>query len=559
VATLKKMAGISGSLHRSKSSAFRINAAGDVLDKSPSAGPLVALWNDDQGPLHHTVHEALTSGLPTDARIEDGKGSTYWLVAVPQGDEVVVVTRDTTLPDKVTEALLKSRTMLKELLDGSVDLSFELDENHTFRFISPHKAFGQETEQWLGRNATRIFWPNGDAPVRNPFTARREAQFDNVPAMFEGEGRCWLHFNVHPLLNEKGEQIGLRGTCRDMTERYMAARKTKQDGLRFMLLQRITRILNTAESADDLFDSASAALQEVLRADMVWAAMHYEEGLVPSSIMGTYQEILDMDSIWEQLNAAEDAVLPFESTGDRQHLALRMQRGDKGLGMMIVSRDTKVSPWSDLEVELLGGVVEVLTAAFGKAELIDTLYRLSSKDELTGLMNRRALREAVERRLKHQCRTGLSGCLVFIDLDHFKEVNDTLGHRAGDLALKSVASQMQSMIRPCDFAGRYGGDEFILWLEDMDSDVAARKAEDLIAAMPAIREDIGGAELRLNASIGVCPSVAGQDMTFEELADRADAVLYEVKESGRGHVAIAPVSEGPSEAEAGEEEDLDAG
>jgi len=559
VVPLKKMAGISGSLSRSKSSAFRISANGEVLDESPSAGPLVALWQEDQGPLHHTVHEALTSGLPTDARIEDGKGSTYWLVAVPQGDEVVVVTRDTTLPDKVTEALLKSRTMLKELLDGAVDLSFELDENHGFRFVSPHEAFGQDTEQWLGRNATRIFWPDGEAPVRNPFTARRQAQFDNVPAQFEGDSRRWLHFNVRPLLNEKGEQTGLRGTCRDMTERYMAARKTKQDGLRFMLLQRITRILNTAESADDLFDSASAALQEVLRADMVWAAMHYEEGLVPSSIVGTYQEILDMDTIWQQLVAADDPVLPFESTGERQHLALRMQRGEKGLGMMIISRDTKVSPWSDQEVELLGGVVEVLTAAFGKAELIDTLYRLSSKDELTGLMNRRALREAIERRLKHQERTGLSGCLVFIDLDHFKEVNDTLGHRAGDLALKGVARQMQAMIRPCDFAGRYGGDEFILWLEDMGSEVAARKAEDLIAAMPAIREEIGADALRLNASIGVCPSVAGVDLLFEDLADRADAVLYDVKEAGRGYVAIAPESKGPKKAEAGKEEDRDAG
>lgn len=555
MAPLKKMAGISGSLSRSKSSAFRVAAGGDVLDQSPSAGPLVALWQQDEGPLHHTVHEALTSGLPTDARIEDGKGSTYWLVAVPQGNEVVVVTRDTTLPDKVTEALLKSRTMLKELLDGAVDLSFELDENYRFRFVSPHEAFGQDTEQWLGRNATRIFWPDGEAPVRNPFTAKREAQFDNVPAQFEGDSRRWLHFNVHPLVNERGEQTGLRGTCRDMTDRYMAARKTKQDGLRFMLLQRITRILNTAESADDLFDSASAALQEVLRADMVWAAMHYEEGLVPSSIVGSYQEILDMDSIWASLIAAEDHVLPFASTGERQHLALRMQRGDKSLGMMIVSRDTKVSPWSDLEVELLSGVVEVLTAAFGKAELIDTLYRLSSKDELTGLMNRRALLEAVERRLKHQCRTGLSGCLVFIDLDHFKEVNDTLGHRAGDQALKGVAKHMQAMIRPCDFAGRYGGDEFILWLEDMDSDVAAKKAESLIAAMPAIRSEIGGDGLRLNASIGVCPSVAGVDLTFEKLADRADAVLYEVKEAGRGHVAIAPASEAPGDTAAGEEED----
>ncbi|NVJ70684.1 MAG: diguanylate cyclase [Alphaproteobacteria bacterium] len=536
--SLRKKLGSASGLSQSKSSAFRVDAQGNVLDQSPSAEPLVKLWEADTGPLHQTVDDALSSGLPTDARIED-KGSTYWLVAVPQGDECVIVTRDTTLPDKVTDALLKSRTMLKALLDASVDVAFELNERQRFRFITPPEAFGQQTELWLGQNASRIFWPDGDAPVRNPFAARHEAQFENVAIQFAGDERRWLHFTVHPQLDAEGRQVGLRGTCRDMSERFLAARKTKQDGLKFMLLQRITGILNTAESAEDLFDSASAALQEVLRADMVWAAMHYAEGLVPSSIVGTYHEILDMDTIWAKLIAADQAVMPFESGSGRQHLALRMQRGDTVLGMMIVGRDTSVSPWSELEIELLSGVVDVLTAAFGKAELIETLYRLSSKDELTGLMNRRAITEAVERRLQHQSRTGLSGCLIFIDLDHFKEINDTLGHKAGDTALKKVAERMEAMIRPCDFAGRYGGDEFILWLEDMTAEDAAKKAQALIQAMPDVRSEIGATDLKLGASIGICPSVAGRDQTFEQLAEKADAVLYDVKEAGRGDVAIA--------------------
>ncbi|NVJ97715.1 MAG: diguanylate cyclase [Alphaproteobacteria bacterium] len=541
----KERPNISG-LGGSKSSAFRVSASGDVLDQSTTADALVTLWNADEGALHEVVHEALTSGLPTDARIEDGAGATYWIVAVPQGEECVVVTRDTTLPDKVTEALLRSRTMLKELLDASVDVAFELDPEGVFRFVSPHTAFGAQTEAWLGHSATQIFWPNGDAPVRNPFAARTKSQFDNVPVVFSGTEKRWLHFNVHPIVGPGGDLLGLRGTCRDMTKRFMAARKTKQDGLRFMLLQRITGLLNTIESADDLLDSASSTLQEVLRADMVWAAVHYEQGLVPSSIVGTYREIVDLEGIWTRLKKADASVIEVAGAG-RQHLALMMRRGERDLGMMVVSRDTEVSPWSDQEIELLSGVVDVLTAAFGKAELIETLYRLSSNDELTGLMNRRALTDTIERRLKHQSRTGLSGCFVFIDLDFFKEVNDTLGHKAGDDALKMVAAKMQAMIRPCDYAGRYGGDEFVVWLEDMQADVAAEKIRALLDEMPNIREEIGAADLRLCASVGICQSLPGKDLSFAELADIADSTLYEVKQAGKGDIAITKRDEDASE------------
>lgn len=533
-----KSAGLGGA----RSSAFRVDAGGTILDQSPSAGPLLHLWQSGHADLRSVVQDALTSGLPADARLEDGSGATYWLVAVPQGDECVVVTRDTTLPDKVTEALLKSRTMLRELLDASVDVAFELDENGNFRFVSPQKAFGVSTEPWLGQKAVRVFWPDGEAPVRNPFAAQSTNQFENVAVSFDGGEKRWLHFTVQPVVGQGGEQLGLRGTCRDMTKRFMAARKTKQDGLRFMLLQRITRILNTTESAEELLDSAASVLQEVLRADMVWAAMHYNEGLVPSAIVGDYREILDLETIWTRLKAADSPVIPIKGAG-RQHLALLMRRSDAELGMMVVSRDTEVSPWSDQEIGLLEDVVEVLTAAFGKAELIDTLYRLSSNDELTGLMNRRAITDIVNRRLRHQARTGLSGSLVFIDLDNFKEVNDTLGHKVGDDTLKLVSMKMQSMIRPCDYAGRYGGDEFIIWLEDMDVDVAARKMQDLIDAMPDIRAQVGGEDLALCASIGVCQSLPGVDLDFAALADVADGTLYDVKQAGKGDIAIARRSE----------------
>ncbi len=539
MALLKRKTTDTIDLKRATSSVFRVSHDGSVVQFSASALPFVKRWQTGWEALSDSVDEARSVGAPHDARIEDADGNSFFVAVIPQGDDCLILVRDTTLPDRVTTALLESRALLKDLLIASADLAFEVDTAQRFLFVAPHEIFGRTTETWLGRSATQTFWPGGDAPARNPFKARRAGAFSNVPIELPGGEKRWLHFEVRPQLDDGGKLITLRGTCRDTTDQYLAERLHRQNSLHFMLLQRITTAINQAESAEETLDNASAALLDVLRADMVWSAMKYREGLVPSSVVGSYREILDMDSIWRTLCLADTAVIAVDG-GTREHLALRLERAGEGLGMVIISRDTQISPWSPQEVELLGGVVDVLTAAFRKAELIETLYRQSSNDELTGLMNRRALREAVNRRLKHQLRTGVAGCLMFIDLDHFKEVNDTLGHKAGDTALRLVARAMEDMIRPCDFAGRYGGDEFIIWFEDMSSEKAAEKARGLIDHMSDIRARIGSEDLKLGASIGICRSRPGKDMKFSALTERADAVLYDVKESGRGDVAIAP-------------------
>ncbi len=122
-------------------------------------------------------------------------------------------------------------------------------------------------------------------------------------------------------------------------------------------------------------------------------------------------------------------------------------------------------------------------------------------------------------------------------------MNDTLGHNAGDEAIRLVAEKMQAIIRPCDLAGRMGGDEFVLWIEDVPQETAADKARELIDYMPTIREKIGGAHLRLGASIGICQSVPEKDVVFDTLAARADTALYEVKKRGKNDIAFAGVPE----------------
>jgi diguanylate cyclase (GGDEF)-like protein len=428
--------------------------------------------------------------------------------------------------------------MFKGLLDRAVDLSFEVDSNRRIQFLSPMDAFNSNMEPWIGRCVDDLFWPDGNAPARNPFTLKTQTSIDAIQVSVIKGALSWFSFVIDPWFDDSGIFQGVRGTCRDVTERIKEARQTRLDNLRLGLQQRITELLITAETSEELLDSASNELIEILRADLAWSVVKYDQGLVPLAICGDSEVVPNIDLIWRSW-ATESGLVVEVPDRERNHLAIRLEKLGIGHGMIVISRDTKLFPWSEQEKVLMNDVTSSLTAAFSKAQLINKLTRLSTMDELTGLSNRRAFIDQVERRLQQQCRSGHSGCLLFIDLDHFKEINDTLGHRAGDQAIRLVGETLQAIVRASDYAGRYGGDEFVVWLEDISAADAAVKARFIIDAMPGIRDKIGGKGLRLSASVGVCASIPEVDLNFASMAEWADAALYEVKNAGRGSVAIA--------------------
>lgn len=526
------------SLAEASACAILVGANGSILENSQHAFPLLKAWEAHAKPLHALVENVRGGAGVAEERMTLEDGTRFSLTGVAVSNGVMVVARDTTISDRMTEALLASRTMLKGLLDRAVDLSFEVDENRVFRFVSPAQAFGRQLDGWIGRVADGLFWPDGAVPSRNPLSSKSDAKFDAVPVTLVDGEKKWFSFSVEPLFDDENKFRGVRGVCRDVSTRVAAERQTKMDNLRLGLQQRITELLNTVDSSDTLLDSASQELLEVLRADLAWSVVKFPEGLVPVAICGDSEIVPRIDEIWRSLAIAADNVQLF-ADGDRKHLAVRMEQGSVGIGMVVVSRDTSMFPWADHEITLLRDVMGALAAAFGKAQLIDKLTRLSTLDELTGISNRRSFVESVNRRLSHQCRTGLSGCLLFIDLDHFKEVNDTLGHKAGDDAIRMVADVLKRITRASDYAGRYGGDEFVVWLEDISPEDARTKGQAIIDAMPDVRAKVGAEHLRLSASVGVCASVPGVDLKFAALADRADEALYEVKNSGRSKVAMA--------------------
>lgn len=530
--------------------AVLIDSKDRIADWSPNGTVLTDAWRASRTEIQDIVSKVRELGLPMQARMALPNGCHYWLTATPHAGGVLITGHDTTLNDHMTEALLESRTMFKGLLDRAVDLSFEVDSRRRIQFLSPMNAFNSNMEPWIGRCVDELFWPDGNAPARDPFSSKTQVSIDAVKVSVIAGEASWFSFVVDPWFDADGVFQGVRGTCRDVTDRIKESHQTKLDNLRLGLQQRITELLITAETSEELLDSASNELIEILRADLAWSVVKYDQGLVPVAICGYSDVIPDIDLVWRTLAITADVVAEVPDRG-RNHLAIRLENSGIGHGMIVVSRDTALFPWSDQEKVLMHDVTSSLTAAFAKAQLINKLTRLSATDELTGLLNRRAFVDQIERRLQQQCRSGQSGCLMFIDLDHFKEINDTLGHHAGDHAIRLVGDTLKTIIRASDYAGRYGGDEFVVWLEDITAADAAVKARSVIDAMPGIREKIGAGALRLSASIGVCASMPGLDLKFKTMAERADSALYDVKNSGRNNVAISAYTQREDHIEVG--------
>jgi diguanylate cyclase (GGDEF)-like protein/PAS domain S-box-containing protein len=157
------------------------------------------------------------------------------------------------------------------------------------------------------------------------------------------------------------------------------------------------------------------------------------------------------------------------------------------------------------------------------------------RDPLTNLFNRRYLEETLDRELSRAAREDYPVCIIMIDLDHFKRINDTHGHEAGDLVLKAIAEALSEFSRRGDFACRYGGEEFVIAMPNIHLQTAYERAESLRQSLNLLSIPYEYDNLSVTISMGIaCYPENGQ--TRESLLRAADQALYAAKEAGRNHI-----------------------
>jgi diguanylate cyclase (GGDEF)-like protein len=167
---------------------------------------------------------------------------------------------------------------------------------------------------------------------------------------------------------------------------------------------------------------------------------------------------------------------------------------------------------------------------------VTELSELVSHDPLTGLYNVRHLNVILPQIVERTRRVQQSSCLVMLDLDHFKHVNDTWGHEVGNLALKQTAEIMTRHLRVIDYAFRYGGDEFVILLPETGLREGIMVAERIRYEIESARLKVDGIEIRFTASMGIEAFHSDSKVTAEALIKAADKLLYQAKSEGRNQV-----------------------
>ncbi len=361
-------------------------------------------------------------------------------------------------------------------------------------------------EELLQRNALELYFTGSE---RDLFVAalRQYRSMANMEIRLRGKNgrQVWVLESVH-LLNAGGEEI-FEGTVIDITDRKLAEEALRESETRYRLMAENSTDMITRTTYRGIILYASDASRRLL-------------GYEPAEMVGR--------SIYEFIAEADHLPLRETTAILPATFSYRARRRD-GTDVWLESTSRAIV---DPDTRRVNEIVAVSRDVTDRKAAEEQIEYQAYHDALTGLPNRSLFRDRLTIALAHARRLGVPLAAMFLDLDSFKIVNDTLGHSLGDELLKVIASRLLSVLREEDTIARMGGDEFTVLIGELRSiDDAAKIAQKLIETI-AQPVSIEGHELYITTSIGIAIHPNDGD-TAEALLKNADNAMYRAKEAGR--------------------------
>lgn len=538
--------------------AFAAASDGCLIHANVHAEALVAALADEQSGIAALVQRCLASGAPMLQKLTlNGKSGNRHLdlhalpialdeSIIPLDDEdddhrgVLVFARETTLEQNLTNALVESRQMFKDLLACSADFAWETDAHGLFRYVSPRGAFGYPAHELTGRRATDYL---ADLVTPSPFSARERIEDQTIAIRRSDGSRAVVHLAATPVLNQKGEWLGTRGICRDMTMTHYQDAAYGALQARHQLLTTLTGLARDVATHGQIMMASAAAIAQAVDADC-WILRLEADHFVIDGAAGK------RDSSSELVAAVTDALTRQVAAGRaRRHAAIIDVMENRSVvimatrhhgvvnGALVALRDADTE-FDDHALTLLDEAAEQISLTIEQARARAAIDALTTTDELTGLLNRRAFEDFVEKRIAHQRRTGSAATLLLVELDHFEGIQEHQGRLAGDNAIRQIGEMLKSRSRVGDAIARLGGHRFALWLEDTPVEGAVHKARHIIRSCEDVTLGRVTGTNPVTVCIGVVPAEPQPRNTLAQMMEAAESALRHAKRQGHGQYAL---------------------
>ncbi len=433
--------------------------------------------------------------------------------AVKIGDSISYTWRDVSERHRAQEAVATSERRYRLLAENVSDTVMHADGDHIL-WVSPAltATLGWAPEDWIGHRVSEFAHPEAVPGFEDMRRARRagQATVSRLQALAADGSYHWIETHAKPYLDEDGVQIGSVTSFRLVDAEVAAEQAIRESEARYRLLAENGSDVVYQLDAGGLFTWVSPAVTEAL-------------GWHPADLVGTSPvDLIHLDD-----RAAVEARRQAFHTGEVVAPHSIRFRTSAGQHRWMSAR---TRPLFD-ELGAMVGAVVALRDVTSEREAQDELAFRAFHDPLTGLKNRAWVLDMLDADLRAAERRGSQLGVMFIDLDNFKVVNDSLGHIAGDDVLATIAQRVSAVLRPDDRLGRFGGDEFVVVVPDVGEVHELEVIAERLSSAIAVELMVDQHRIVPTASIGIAVSTPAS--TSESLLRDTDSALFRAKGAGR--------------------------
>ena len=529
---------------------LEITASGEIRALNAAGRRLMAMLdrrdaNDAATALMDLIKTACDQGDAARAALSlpgDGDAGirTLETTVVPVGrKQAFVIAIDVTA---TLEVLAASERRYRDLVDLAADFAWETGPDGCFTFVSGTGVFGYASRTLIGKNPRDLLLRDPGATAIQPFNTPAPMRQQEIWMRNADGGPVCLAVSATPVFGKEGERIGARGVCRDVTSSRLVDTSETRRKVRERVIRHINDSVLKHNTAKGMLDTAVRAICHAVDGSACEAFLFDEHGRPVKAAQFGDTGMAERYSA-QLVKRMDPGDLHQAVVAGRPVLGM-MTGGESGTtAAFLVWHVEPNAEWTEEDELLLVELREQFSGVVSQIAEQRKLETLSRFDELTGLVNRRFFHEELDARLERAQNRGKRGTLIYVDLDNFKLVNDTLGHDKGDAVLRKLSDILRGNTREYDLIGRLGGDEFAMWLDDTDANVAIKRGENLLVAARALKGLSGSLDKPLAVSLGIAIYDPRSGEGREALIARADAAMYEAKHGGKGRLAMAPAAE----------------